>query len=168
MLVASAVTLLTGPAAFAEPPDALKPYSFLIGEWRPVGSGEPGAGAGTAVFSRGLQDRVIVRTSYAEYPAGNGKPASRHDDLMIIFAGADGSVRADYYDNEGHVIRYSIRSPAPGEAVFVSDASASGPRYRLGYKLDPSGLLKGEFAIAPPGQPEAFKTYLTWESRKTS
>jgi hypothetical protein len=65
------------------------------------------------------------------------------------------------------VIRYSVGAPAPGESVFVSDASTSEPRYRLTYKLDPSGVLKGEFAIAPPGQPEAFKTYLTWESRKT-
>jgi len=27
----------------------------------------------------------MVRTSFAEYPAGGGRPASRHDDLLIIY-----------------------------------------------------------------------------------
>ena len=28
------------------------------------------------------------------------------------------------------------------------------------------GVLKGEFAIAPPGSPEAFKPHLAWESHR--
>ena len=34
---------------------------------------------------------------------------------MILYSHA-GAVRADYYDSEGHVIRYAVRSPAAGEA----------------------------------------------------
>jgi len=57
---------------------------------------------------------------------------------------------------------------APGEASFVSDIVNGAPRFRLSYKLSPDGLLNGEFAIAPPGKPEAFSPYLVWESRKAS
>lgn len=41
---------------------------FRVGEWVTLGQDEPGAGSGTAVFTRGLQDQVILRTSYAESP----------------------------------------------------------------------------------------------------
>jgi hypothetical protein len=163
-----AVLTLAGSATFAAEPAELKPFTFLLGEWPAAGSGQPGAGSGAAVFSRGLQDRVILRTSYAEYGPAAGKPASRHDDLMVIYAGPGGGVRADYYDNEGHVIRYAVRSPAAGQAVLLSEATGSEPRFRLSYTLEAGGILKGEFAIAPSGAPEAFKPYLTWDSRKAS
>ena len=160
---------LAGPAARAAAPAAsapLEPFAFLVGEWPSTGTGQPGAGTGTATFARSLQDKVIVRTNFAEYPAANGKPASRHDDLMVIYAAPDGGARADYYDSEGHVIRYAVQSPAPGQAVFLSDVAAGAPRFRLSYTLSAPGVLKGEFAIAPPGSSDAFKPYLAWESHK--
>ena len=157
-------TILT-TVAVAGPPGELEPFSFLIGEWSASGSGQPGVGTGTAVFARALQDRAIVRTSYAEYPAALGKPASRHDDLMVIYTHA-GVVHADYYDSEGHIIRYSGSSGGPGQAIFVSEPVAGEPAFRLTYKLE-GGVLKGEFAIAPPGTVQAFTPYLMWESLKT-
>ena len=107
----------------------------------------------------------MLRTNYAEYPATGDKPKSRHDDLMVIYEAAPG-VSADYYDSEGHVIHYTVTSPAPNEAVFVSDAAAGQPKFRLSYKLDAAGLLKGTFEIASPDAPDTFKPYLSWESRK--
>ena len=168
----AALAMLSGLAtrAAAPPvagaPAGLAPLAFLVGEWPATGTGQPGAGTGTATFARSLQDKVIVRTSFADYPAAGDKPASRHDDLMVIYAAPGGGARADYYDSEGHVIRYAVQSPAPGQALFLSDAVAGGPRFRLAYTLTAPGVLKGEFAIAPPGAPEAFKPYLTWESHK--
>jgi hypothetical protein len=167
-----ALATLASPAARAAAPAAtsapaeLEPLAFLIGEWPASGAGQPGAGTGAATFTRGVQDKVIVRASYADYPAAGGKPASRHDDLMVIYAAPGGGARADYYDSEGHVIRYIVQSPAPGQAIFLSEAAAGGPRFRLSYTLAAPGVLKGEFAIAPPGTPEAFKPYLAWESHK--
>jgi hypothetical protein len=162
----------SAPAArAAEPPVQtsasadLEPLAFLIGEWPAEGGGQPGAGTGVATFTRDVQDKVIVRRNDAEYPAAAGKPATRHDDLMVIYA-APGGIRADYYDSEGHVIRYVVQSPAAGQAVFLSEAAAGAPRFRLAYTLTAPGVLKGEFAIAPPGAPEAFKPYLTWESHR--
>jgi hypothetical protein len=161
-----AMALFTAAALGAEPAE-LKPFDFLLGEWQSSGTGQPGSGTGTAVFTRGLQDRVLLRTSYAEYPAADGKPASRHDDMMVIHAAPGGEVRADYYDNEGHVIRYAVSSPATGQAVFLSEPASGAPRFRLTYTLDGSGVLRGEFATAPPGATADFKPYLQWESRKT-
>jgi len=151
----------------AEPPE-LKPFGFLVGEWVASGSGQPGASSGIAVFARGLQDQVILRNSYAEYPPADGRPASRHDDLMVIYGVSGVGARADYYDNEGHVIRYILTSPAPGQAVFLSEANDGGPRFRLSYTLEANGVLKGEFAVAPPGAQRPFRPYLTWESRKST
>jgi hypothetical protein len=168
LVAVAAGVLVAGSSALAAPPAALEPLAFLLGEWRAAGAGAPGPGTGAAEFTRGLQDRVILRRSYAEYPAADGRPASRHDDLMVIYADPQGTVRADYHDNEGHVIRYVVQVPAPGRAVFLSDAGGGGMRFRLTYELGPTGVLKGEFATAPPGAPEAFKAYLTWESRRAS
>lgn len=63
-------------------------------------------------------------------------------------------------------LRSWVQSPQPGEAVFLSEAASSQPRFRLRYRLEPSGVLQDEFAIAPPGAPDAFKPYLSWESRR--
>ena len=160
VVVVATALALTASVAHAAGPAELEPFSFLLGEWPSVGTGKPGESKGTAVFARGLQDRVILRTSFAEYPG------SRHDDLMVIYALPNAGVRADYHDNEGHVIRYAVSSPVQGQAVFVSDQISGAPRFRLTYKLQSADVLKGEFEIAPPNAPEAFKPYLNWESRK--
>ncbi len=166
IMVALLLALAAGSTLVAGEPAGLQPLAFLVGEWPSSGAGQPGATSGSAVFARSLQDRVILRTCYAEYGAAAGQPASRHDDLMIIYATPEGGARADYYDNEGHVIRYVVQSPGPGRAVFLSELVAGQPRFRLTYTLQATGVLEGEFAIAPPGAPEDFKQYLHWESRK--
>ncbi|MGB9005283.1 MAG: hypothetical protein WCB96_06130 [Candidatus Aminicenantales bacterium] len=144
----------------------LEALNFLLGEWGATGSGSPGEASGTATFAPSLQGQVILRSSYADYPATATAPALRHEDLMVIYSPAEGTFRADYYDNEGHIIRYAVSVPEPGRAVFLSDAVSGAPRFRLTYKLEPDGLLRGEFEIAPPARPEAFSRYLAWESRR--
>jgi hypothetical protein len=158
------LTLAWAADVRAKVPSQLEPLSFLLGEWEGAGSGSPGQGGGVATFARGLQDRVIIRTSYSQYSESQSNPAFRHDDLMIIYVEL-GSLWADYYDNEGHVIRYAISTPAPGEALFVSKVVSGAPRYRLIYKLE-GGILTGRFEIAPSGKPDAFSKYLEWETRR--
>jgi hypothetical protein len=173
-ITALAVTVVTlvgclgwlAPVAAASLPKELAPLGFLLGEWDGGGSGTPGQGSGGTSFATGLQERVIVRTNFAIVAATDKTPASRHDDLMIIYVDDQRVVRADYYDNEGHVIRYLVETPADGRAVFTSEASAAGPRYRLTYEPAAGGSVKGAFLLAPPGKPDAFTPYLTWEMRR--
>jgi hypothetical protein len=162
-----AVFLIGVSAAHSAQPAALTPLQFLLGDWKGVGSGKPGESAGDCSFTASLQGQVIVRNSFADITASGAQPASRHEDLMIIFA-EGGKAKADYYDSEGHVIRYAILIGGPEEVIFLSEASSSSPRYRLTYQLAPDKNVKGKFEIAPPGAPEAFKVYLSWAIRKTS
>lgn len=163
--IATVLAMFSSSIALAAPPSQLAPLDFLLGDWN-AAAAKPGDASGKTTFARSLQDRIILRTNSVDYPAANGKPASRHDDLMLIYATSD-AVRADYYDNEGHVIHYTVTSPAANQAVFVSDAAPSAPRYRLTYKLGSDGQLEGQFEIAPPGQTDAFKPYLAWKSSKS-
>lgn len=154
------------PILAASLPPALGPLEFLLGDWDGGGGGTPGRSQGGTSFAPSLQDRVLIRTNFAVTAATGPAPASRHDDLMIIYADEGGAVRADYYDNEGHVIRYTVTTPRPGQAVFTSDATTTGPQYRLTYSAGPSGIVSGAFAVAPPGKPGAFTPYLTWEMKR--
>lgn len=160
-LVSFALGLLVGTAR-GESPATLAPFQFLLGQWE--GIGDQGGATGGFTFAPGVQDRVIVRTNYSNTPASGGHPASRHDDLMVIYLDA-GIVKADYFDNEGHVIRY-VAEARPGVVVFVSETKPAEPRYRLSYRQESVTTLKGTFEVAPPGTPDAFASYLSWAARK--
>jgi hypothetical protein len=155
-----------GPRAAGEAPHPLQPLGFLLGEWEASGGGSPGQASGGFTFAAGLQGRVILRTNYADYPATSGKPAFRHDDLMVVYATEAGEIRADYYDSEGHVVRYAGTTPGTGQLTLVSEPATASPRFRLSYRLQPDGTLEGRFEIAAPGEPEAFKPYLSWTARR--
>jgi hypothetical protein len=159
------VFAVIGAPAFAEPPDPLAPLRFLIGAWDSVGQGKPGEATGVATFAPALRGNVITRSSYADYPATDKRPASHHEDLMVIYANG-GVIRTDYFDTEGHVIHYAVRADEPNHATFTSDAVAGEPRYRLRYVLNSQGQLNGSFEIAPPSAPTSFTTYLTWTSQR--
>jgi hypothetical protein len=139
--------------------DALGVVAPLLGRW--VAEPDPRAPGvtGWTTFSRDLGDRVVVRRNHASYPAKEGKPASDHDDLMVIFA-EDGRLRAEYFDSEGHVIRYDVQSPAPGTLVFLSEERPGTPRFRLTYAGLGTGTAALTFEIAPPGA-TAFRPYIS-------
>jgi hypothetical protein len=160
------VAMAAGSTATAAAPKALEPLRFLLGEWQADGGGTPGEASGGFTFAPSLQDQVVLRTNHAEYPAKDGKPASRHDDLLVLYASDSGELHADYYDSEGHVIRYVGSTPSGGEIVLVSEASNGAPRFRLSYKVSADGSLAGRFEIAPPGKPDSFGPYLAWTARR--
>jgi hypothetical protein len=140
----------------------------LIGTWKAEGKGNPGQGAGTFSFAFDLQNKVIVRKSHTDYPAAEGRPAFAHDDLMIIYADeASHRFRADYFDNEGHVIRYAAEFSPDGKTVtFLSDPMPSQPTFRLVYAIASPAALGIKFEIAPPNMPDKFKVYVEGEARK--
>ena len=132
--------------------DAWGPVQFLIGNWAGEGTGQPGSGSGSFSLQPNLQGKVLVRKSFAEYPAANGRPAFRHDDLMIIYRQPEsGALRATYYDSEGHVIAYSVKA-LEGGVAFVSDNPPDQMRYRLTYLSAGKERARIRFEIAPPGK----------------
>jgi hypothetical protein len=147
-----------------ESPAPLAAFQFLLGEWKSIDD-QAGATGGFS-FAPGVQDRVIVRTNYSNTPPSSDRPASRHDDLMVIYVDA-GLVKAEYFDSEGHVIRYVVDA-RPGAVVFLSEIKTSEPRYRLTYTRGSATTLNGRFEVAPPGRPEAFAPYLSWTARKVN
>jgi hypothetical protein len=144
---------------------------FLTGKWVGEGTAETGqAGAGYCSFEPGLQGKVLVRKNHSEYPATNGRPAIVHDDLMIIYPdNARWLLRAFYTDNEGHVIHYTITASSDGKsAVFLGDAEAGVPRYRLTYTLNQPDHITVAFEMAPPGKPDEFQKFIEGKLRKSA
>ena len=164
MLIPIVVLALT--LAAPQQDAAWAPLQFLAGDWTGEGGGGPGQGSGEFSFQFDLQGKVLVRKNVARYPAAQDKPAVTHDDLMVVYL-ESGKVRADYYDSEGHVIRYAVTpSTAGNTAQFLSDAQPSSPRYRLTYSSTGKDSLAIRFEIAPPGKPGAFATYIEAKARR--
>lgn len=138
------------------------PFDWLMGSWTGVGGGAE-QGVGAFSFTPEAGGQVIVRRNVADYPAQDGKPASHHEDLMVI-EGAGAAITARYWDSEGQTIHYQVSAPQPGVVVFLSHEPA-GPRFRLTYRRTSEGL-NGSFEIARPGHRDQFKPYLTWKARK--
>lgn len=137
-------------------------FQFLLGDWVAEGGGAPGQATGKFSFTADLQGAVIIRKSYAEYPATKDKPAYRHDDLMVLYAdAASNQPRAIFFDNEGHTINYSIRAADDGSSIeFLSEPQGASPRFRLTYQKAGADAVKLKFEIAPPGKPDLFQTYI--------
>ena len=152
-----------GSTATQTKPDPWAAWRYLVGEWIGAGTGTPGEATGGFTFGFDLDSAVLVRRNYAEYPATKDRPAFRHDDLLIVYPGADslhGS--AIYFDNEKHVIRYATEfTPDRKLLTFLSDPSQPGPRFRMSYEKLTADTLGIKFDVAPPAKPEAFSTYIT-------
>ena len=158
-----ALLIVWGHALVQAQTDPLSPLRFLIGDWQAFDT--PPGESGAFAFKLAVQDRIIVRTNEAVYAATAERAASRHDDLLVIYS-EKGSLKADYFDSEEHVIRYSVQARQDNGAVLVSHPNAAEPRYRLTYTIGAGGVLLGSFEIAPLGSPDAFKPYLSWKARK--
>ena len=131
------------------------PLQFLIGSWSSPLSGQPGQGvSGSTTFAFDLDQKVIVRRSRAEFAPGPGEAKGLvHDDLLVIYQQpGETPFRAIYFDNEGHVIHYTLSFPEKQPAVvFESEVSGMSPRARLVYGMEGEDTLVTEFFVAAPG-----------------
>lgn len=144
--------------SFAQQNDTWENWSWLIGEWKGEGKGQPGQGGGAFSFYSELDNKVIVRKSHSEYPALDNKPAVIHDDLMIVYPDFSGiPSKAIYFDNEGHIIDYSLTYP-DSAIVFTSNRIADIPVFRLTYELLEEGKVNTKFEMSQDG--EKFTTYI--------
>jgi len=149
-----AATLALALVALAQ--DPWKAWEPLLGEW--VADARPDGSTGSFTLERAVDGRVLLRKNVANYPASTDRPAGHHEDLMVVFQEGK-ATRADYFDNEGHVIRYAVTF-GDGNARFVSDVVPGAPRFRLTYRWSNAKALDLTFEIAPPGSPEAFRPYI--------
>ena len=141
--------------------DNWEAFRFLVGEWVGKGTGSPGEAGGAFSFSFDLEEKILVRKNRADYPATKEKPAYSHTDLMVIYKeGAE--TRAIYFDNEGHTIHYTVTvsKDLPTRLIFLSDTSATAPRFRFIYSKVNNDNMTFQFDIASAGKPEAFTRYL--------
>ncbi len=159
------VVLVLGTFAPAKADDDAWPeFRFLLGEW--VADEKPGQGSGGFTLVPELQNKILVRRNVADIPAAQARPAGRHEDLMIVYR-EEGKTKASYYDNEGHIIRYNVASSSDGKGlVFMSEPQPTAPRFRLTYTSTDPKSIGIKFDIAPPGQPEQFRSYLEGSARR--
>ncbi len=138
---------------------------FLIGRWEAKTSGgSAGAtGSGTYSFQLEMKGHVLSRRADSGECKGPADFNCEHKDLLYVYREA-AAYKAIYFDNEGHVIHYELSTPAPGTAVFLSDASQPGPRFRLVYELK-GAVMSGRFEMSMPGQTE-FRPYLEWSGER--
>jgi len=153
------IALLAVPTLQAPAPQPFAGLAFLEGRW--VGEGSLPGASGEFSLEKSLGGKILLRKNIARIPGPDGKPAV-HEDLMVIF-GESGALKADYYDNEGHVIRYAVET-SPDQARFLS--SGPGPRFRLSYLRGGEDSLEIRFEIASPDKPEQFKVYQSGKARR--
>lgn len=150
--------------SFGQQNAAWNKWSWLIGDWKGEGSGQPGVGAGTFTFKTDLDESILVRRSHSEYPASNGRPASIHNDLMIIYPDNAGNPSsAVYFDNEKHVIHYSV-TYSDKSIILTSEKVPNAPIFRLSYTLLDNGKVNTRFEMSQDGQ--NFRVYIEGVSSK--
>jgi hypothetical protein len=138
-----------------------KQWHFIIGEWIGEGGGTVGQGTGSFTFDFDLQKRVLVRKSVANFPATKDRPAFSHNDLMVIYKEPSNATNAMYFDDEGHVIKYSVNfSDDQSSIIFISVPEPNEPIYRQTYIKINNQKLNIKFEIAQPTSPSSFTTYL--------
>lgn len=161
-----APVVLAAPAAPAAPMKWERLH-FLEGTWEAhtQGGSASAHGTGSYSFRRELKQHVLVRRSKsAEDCRGPADFDCGHHDLLYVYEdSAGGSLKAIYFDDEGHVIHYEVTTPEPFTAMFVSPPSPASPQFQLIYRLK-GGYMSGKFQMRMPGQPE-WRSYLEWSGR---
>ena len=144
-------------------PDPFAPLAFLKGNWQATTHDTAGVHVtGTYSFTPELNGHILAR--HVTSPTACKGPATfdcDHTDQLYIFAEAPGQpLRAIFFDNEGHVLHYTLSTPDPTTAVFLTDPDPQGPRFRLTYHLENS-ILSGKFQMHLPGGTD-WTSYLEW------
>ncbi len=156
----------TASAPSASSADPWAGLAFLEGTWGAKATRPDGVAVDASyLFRRELRGHVLARrAATAANCVGPATFDCDHSDELIVYAEQPGQpLKALYVDNEGHVIHYAVSTPAPNDAVFLSEGT-NGPRFRLEYRLD-HGEMAGKFQVQMPGQPD-WHSYLEWSGPK--
>ncbi len=159
-VLALALLLAAPPSvdSAVKPADPWSTLRFLLGTWK----GETG---GEFTFAIDLGGKVAVRRNRSERAPGPGEAKGTvHEDLMVLYPKGR-RLQAICWDDEGHVIRYAVRSEA-GTVIFESEPGAPGPRYRLVYARRGADEVEVSFAKAPAGKD--FQPAVTGRARRSA
>jgi len=178
LLTASTIPLAAQAPAATPPADPLTSLDFLVGTWvakTNATAGSAGAeGVGTYTFRRDLAGHALTRSSSVDNCKGPKDFDCSHHDQLTIFADShavaehNASLLALYLDSEGHVIYYTITTPDPHTAIFLSQSAPGTPHFRLIYHLEGDGhkaVMSGKFQMAAPGSDD-FHSYLEWSGTR--
>lgn len=163
-VVLTGVYFMLSTCLYAQKPD-WSPFLPLIGSWVGEGGGKPGLATGGFSYTFDLDKNILTRRNFAQYPAAEGRPAARHDDLLIIYPALEGGFSAIYFDNEGHTIQYRVSFEKDSSAIVFTSTNSSGPRFRLTNKLLATDYMKIIFEFSPGGA-APLQTYIEAEARK--
>jgi hypothetical protein len=155
--------LLNGQSTAPTGKEQWNALRFLEGTWdaKTQGGTSGATVSGGYVFRKELSGSVMARHSSNAGCKGPDDFNCEHGDLLYIYRDSPGQpLKAIYFDNEGHVIHYGVSTPTDNSAVFLSDASAPGPHFRLAYELK-GGVMFGKFQMQMPGKTE-WTSYLEW------
>lgn len=156
--------VVCGLSSIAQNPLSWESWHWLGGTWKGEGDGNPGHGTGVFTFSYDLDSQIMQRKSSTSYPETGNKQAFVHNDLMIIYADADGlPSKAIYFDNEGHCINYSAVFEK-NKIILTSEKAGGTPIFRLTYEKLAEKIVNVIFAVSTDG--ETFRTYVEGISRK--
>ena len=167
-MLAAALLAVVSSAYAQQPANPWKDFDFLLGEWTWSGGGQPGqATSGRSTFKPDLNGTVLKRTVHLEYPASQQRAAFSHDDLLYVYRDpGDGGLHAIFFDNENHVIRYTV-TVAQDSIQFLSEAAPSGTRARMTYTRAGPDSVTEKFELAPPGKPDEFTKYVEFVAKRT-
>ena len=168
ILLLCLATSLFSQAPAASQPDPFKSLAFLEGAWTAHGKGSTAAAVdATYSFRLELDKHILARHSRTSDCKAQAGFNCEHGDLLYVYEDAPGKpLKAIYFDNEGHVIHYGVTTPAATTAVFLSEASQTGPQFRLTYELTGT-VMSGKFQMHLPGQAE-WRSYLEWTGSRSS
>ena len=162
-----ALSLAGGDRARSDSLDPWKALTFLEGTWgarSQAGTAAAQAG-GTYTFNFELKHHVLARHSMSAACKGPEAFDCQHGDLLYVYQEGEGQpLKAIYFDNEGHVIRYTVSTPEPNTAIFLSDAATAAPQFQLVYQLK-KAVMSGKFQMKMPGQTE-WNSYLEWSGSR--
>ena len=171
-MILSSAPLCCQTAAVSEGDRAWQALRPLEGDWTGTGGGgEPGEVSASGMsFGYELHEHVLVRKGFTAFRATASRAAFQHADLTLIYPGDAGAPpRAIYFDDEGHSIEYTVSTSADGQRIeCLSAPLPDRPRFRFTYIFTGPDELKIRFDIAPPGQPEKFKTHVEGSARRAA
>ncbi len=164
ILLCSLLLLCGCALGFGQQTTSWDKFDWLIGKWVGEGGGNVGVGGGSFSFKYDLNKKVIVRKSHSEFKGTDKKPRLIHDDLMVIYLDTLGNAsKAIYFDNENHVINYTI-TYSDKTIIFTSEKFPATLLLRLTYTFVDPKTVDTKFEMSQDGV--KFITYIAGKSKK--